>query len=121
MKKKFSINKFFFKISIFFILGLVVFFLLPFIINLNAYKNKLEVEFSSIVNSQVKIDGAVEYSITLGPRIIVDTIVIENDSEESLTGNINTVEISINPIDVLTQTFNLKKNKIYQWKFITAY
>ncbi len=111
MKKKFSINKFFFKISIFFILGLVVFFLLPFIINLNAYKNKLEVEFSSILNSQVKIDGAVEYSITLGPRIIVDTIVIENDSEESLTGNINTVEISINPIDILTQTFNLKKIK----------
>lgn len=113
MKSKNSINKFFFKISVFLVLSLVVFFLSPFVLNLNSYKSKLEVELSSAFHSQVRIDGGIQYSIQSGPKIYLHNVTLENDFKEALTGNINTIEISINPLHVLMQKFLLKNIKLF--------
>ena len=62
MKKKFSINKFFLKISILFILILLTFFVSPLFLNLNNYKSNFEMELSSLLKTSVKIEGNIEYS-----------------------------------------------------------
>ena len=109
MKNKFSINKFFLKVAFVFISCLVLFFTLPFLLNLNSFKNNLEIELTSILGSHVKIDGDIVYSIKTGPKLKLDNVVFENEVNEGLSGNINEIEFFINPIDFLTQDFNFKK------------
>ncbi len=121
MKQKFFLNKFFFKISAIFILAFGIFFLGPFIFNLEAYKNKLELTLSSTFDTQVKIESNIEYSIKFGPKIILNNILFENNSEEGLSGNINSIEISINPIDVVTKKFNLHKIKLLNGSISVPY
>ena len=121
MKQKFFLNKFFFKISAIFILAFGIFFLGPFIFNLEAYKNKLELTLSSTFDAQVKIESNIEYSIKFGPKIILNNILFENNSEEGLSGNINSIEISINPIDVVTKKFNLHKIKLLNGSISVPY
>ena len=121
MKQKFFLNKFFFKISAIFILAFGIFFLGPFIFNLEAYKNKLELTLSSTFDAQVKIESNIEYSIKFGPKIIINNIFFENNSEEGLSGNINSIEISINPIDVVTKKFNLHKIKLLNGSISVPY
>ena len=112
MKQKFFLNKFFFKISAICILAFGIFFLGPFIFNIEAYKNKLELILSSTFDAEAKIESNIEYSIKFGPKIILNNILFENNSDEGLSGNINSIEIFINPIDIVTKKFNLHKIKL---------
>ena len=109
MKRTFSINKFFLKVSFVFVSCLILFFTLPFLLNFNSFKNNLEIELTSILGSHVKIDGDIVYSIKTGPKLKLENVIFENDINEGLGGNINRIEFFINPIDFLTQDFNLKK------------
>lgn len=112
MKKNFSKNKFFLiTFSILFTL-LVLIFITPLFVNLNALKSSIELELNSTFSSSSSIEGNVVYSLKTGPKLNIENIVFSKDNDEGLNGNINQIQISISPFNIFQKKVNFMKIKI---------
>jgi hypothetical protein len=109
MKKKFSINRYFFRISLILLSIIVLTFSLPWLVNLNSHKSSLELELSSLLKTGVKIEGDISYSLKTGPKLNFENIIFDGDSSEELSGNINAMEISISPLAIFNKKVFFKK------------
>ena len=106
MKKKFSINKFFLKISILFILILLTFFVSPLFLNLNNYKSNFEMELSSLLKTSVKIEGNIEYSFKTGPKLLFKNIFFESGQANTINGQFEKLNIITNPFGIFKKNFS---------------
>ena len=109
MKKKFSINRYFFRISLILLSIIVLTFSIPWLVNLNSHKSSLELELSSLLKTGVKIEGDISYSLKTGPKLNFENIIFDGDSSEELGGNINAMEISISPLSIFNKKVFFKK------------
>jgi hypothetical protein len=106
MKRKFSINKFFLKITILLIVILVTIFASPLFINLNNYKSNFEMELSSLLKTSVKIEGNIEYTFKTGPKLLFQNIFFESGEANTVNGQFEKLNIITNPFDILKKNFS---------------
>jgi hypothetical protein len=106
MKKKISINKFFLKISILFILILLTFFASPLFLNLNNYKSNFEMELSSLLKTSVKIEGNIEYTFKTGPKLLFKNIFLESGEANTVNGQFEKLNIITNPFEIFKKNFS---------------
>ena len=74
MKKDFSASKFFLKVATLIVIFLVVIFAAPLALNINDYKSDLENKLSTALNTNIRIEGDIAYTFTLGPKLRLKNI-----------------------------------------------
>jgi len=106
MKKKFSINKFFLKITILLIVILLTIFASPLFLNLNNYKSNFEMELSSLLKTSVKIEGNIEYTFKTGPKLLFKNIFFESGEANTVNGQFVKLNIVTNPFNIFKKNFS---------------
>ena len=106
MKKKFSINKFFLKITILLIVILLTILASPLFLNLNNYKSNFEMELSSLLKTSVKIEGNIEYTFKTGPKLLFKNIFFESGEANTVNGQFEKLNIITNPFGIFKKNFS---------------
>jgi len=112
MKEKFSTSKFFLKVAILIAVLLVTIFASPLILNLNGFKADFENKFSKLLNTNVRIEGDIEYIFNLGPQLRFENIVFDAGESNTLNGNLENLNLNVNPFKLFKKEFSLKKFSI---------
>lgn len=108
MKKKFSINNFFLKIFVLATAILIVIFASPLFLNLNNYKSSFELELSSLLKTNVKIEGNIEYTFKTGPKLLLKSIFFESGEANTINGKIKNLNVITNPFNIFKKNFSFK-------------
>lgn len=108
MKKNIIKINLFLKLFVFFILFLLSIVSFPFLINFENKKNIYEEILSKTFNTNIKIEGKISYSFSKGPKINFENIIFEN-SNQQISGNVNSLVVLINPLDFFSDKFKFYK------------
>ena len=112
MKKYFSASKFFLKVATLIVIFLVVIFAAPLALNINDYKSDLENKLSTALNTNIRIEGDIAYTFTLGPKLRLKNISFDAGEGNTLDGNIENLYLNVNPFELFKKKFSFKKFSI---------
>ena len=112
MKKEFSASKFFLKVATLIVIFLVVIFAAPLALNINDYKSDLENKLSTALNTNIRIEGDIAYTFTLGPKLRLKNISFDAGEGNTLDGNIENLHFNANPFKLFKKEFSFKKFSI---------
>ena len=112
MKKEFSASKFFLKVATLIVIFLVVIFAAPLALNINDYKSDLENKLSTALNTNIRIEGDIAYTFTLGPKLRLKNISFDAKEGNNLDGNIENLYLNVNPFELFKKKFSFKKFSI---------
>ena len=112
MKRKFSTSKFFLKIAFLIAVFLVAIFASPLVLDVNSYKSEFENKLSIALNTDVRIEGDIAYRFNLGPKLKFKNIILNAREGNTLNGNIENLNLSINPFLLFKKKFLFEKFSI---------
>ena len=112
MKKEFSASKFFLKVATLIVIFLVIIFAAPLALNINDYKSDLENKLSTVLNTNVRIEGDIAYTFTLGSKLRLQNISFDAGEGNALYGNIENLYLNVNPFKLFKKKFSFKKFSI---------
>ena len=108
MKRTFSISKFFLKVASLIVIFFVVVFASPMALDINSHKADFENKFSTLLNTNVKIEGDIGYVFNLGPQLKFENIIFDAGENNTLNGNIKNLKLSVNPFKLFKKEFSFK-------------
>ena len=112
MKKYFSASKFFLKVATLIVIFLVVIFAAPLALNINDYKSDLENKLSTALNTNIRIEGDIAYTFTLGPKLRLKNISFDAGEGNTLDGNIENLYLNVNLFKLFKKKFSFKNFSI---------
>lgn len=112
MKKKFSASSFFLRVASLIVIFLVIIFASPLILNINSYKGELENKLSIALNTNVTVEGDIEYTFHKGPKLSVTNIIFDAGETNTLNGNIKNLNLNVNPFQLFKKEILFKKLSI---------
>ena len=112
MKKNFSASKFFLKVATLIVIFLVVIFAAPLALNINSYKSDLENKLSTMLNTNVRIEGEITYTFNLGPKLRLKNISLDAKEGNTLDGNIENLYLNVNLFKLFKKKFSFKNFSI---------
>jgi hypothetical protein len=80
--------------------------------NINDYKSDLENKLSTMLNTNVRIEGDIAYTFNLRPKLILKNISFDAREGNNVDGNIETLYLNANPFKLFKKEFSFKKFSI---------